>query len=191
MIPVRPKKEPANFEATVRKPGKAWMKKHPKKRPHPFWREVKEPLRNAFLKLCGYAAMYVPDGTVDHFFSCKKKPELAYEWSNYRFAMGLLNATKKDADDEIVDPFEVQDGWFEILLPSLQMRVTDATPLKMRKKAETTLRRLKLDHGEAILRTRREWYQLYQEKKLTLAGLREMAPLIAAAVDKQITPKNR
>ena len=58
-------------------------------------------------------------------------------------------------------------------------------PEDLRELAQQTLHRLHLCDDERVLRQRRGWYQLYQQGKLTLAGLREVAPLIAAAVDKQ------
>lgn len=78
---------------------------------------------------------------------------------------------------------EVGEGWFEILLPSLQMRLTDKVPPAHRAKAEFTLDRLKLRDGERILRWRQSWFTLYEQGQLTLDGLRQMAPLIAAAVE--------
>jgi hypothetical protein len=54
-----------------------------------------------------------------------------------------------------------------------------------RERAKFVLDRLHLGHDERVLRQRREWYRMYQEGKLTLTGLDEMAPLIAVAVKKQ------
>lgn len=124
-------------------------------------------------------------GTVDHFLSFKHHRDLAYEWRNYRFASGPLNASKRDADDAVLDPFEVGAGWFEIILPSLQMRVTDVVPADYRAKAEFTLKRLKLRDGERVIRWRRSWYRMYTNGQLTLDGLRTVAPLLAAAVEAQ------
>ena len=76
-------------------------------------------------------------------------------------------------------------GWFEIELPSLQMRVTNAVPASHRAKAEFTLKKLKLRDGERVIRWRQSWYQLYLAGELGLEGLRKMAPLIAQAVEKQ------
>ncbi len=110
---------------------------------------------------------------------------MAYEWSNYRFASQTLNASKRCDDDAILDPYMVESGWFEILLPSLQMRVAEAVPPELRAKAECTIKRLKLQDGEKIIRWRRQWYSLYQRQLLSLDGLREVAPLIAEAVDRE------
>lgn len=130
--------------------------------------------------------MYLPDGTVDHFVSWHEDPNLAYEWSNYRYASGWINSSKQNLTSaQLLDPFDVGEDWFEILLPSLQLVATKTIPTKYRKRAQTMLTRLGLRDDERILRQRREWYRLYQEKKLTLDGLRELAPLIATAVEKQ------
>jgi hypothetical protein len=181
-------KEPEDFEEKCRKPGEAWLAKNPRaKRPKDYWSPFKPQLADAFRQLCGYAAMYEPVGTVDHYKSCglDNNKELIYEWSNYRFASAWINSSKKTADGEVLDPFEVQDGWFEILLPSLQLVVSQRVPEEFREKARHTLRRLHLQDDERVIRQRRVWLQMHEEGKLSLGGLRTMAPLIAAAVERQ------
>lgn len=88
--------------------------------------------------------------------------------------------------------YSVRASWFEILLPSLQMRTTVRVPPALRAKAEYTLKRLKLRDGERIVRWRQKWYERYQRGLLTLDGLRDVAPLIADAVERQAasTPKS-
>lgn len=114
--------------------------------------------------------MLIQNGTVDHFLSWKNRPELTYEWSNYRYADHRLNAKKQNIDDAILDPYEVGDDWFEILLPSLQMRMTDRVTAKMRKRAELTLRRLGLDHDERIVAYRAVWWRMFLSIDDLLAG---------------------
>lgn len=186
MIPVAAPEEPDDFDAAVRIPGNAWLNLNPDAtRPAPLWNNCTNALADAFSNLCAYAAMFDPTGgTVDHYLSWKNHPELAYEWNNYRFASAALNSSKQNADNKVLDPYEVGIGWFEIILPSLQMIITDAVPPSHRAKAEYTLERLKLRDGERIIRWRRSWHKMYQQGKLTLDGLRSVAPLIAAAVDK-------
>ena len=185
MIPVARMKKPRGFDAQVKVPGTAWLAKDPTaKRPPALWGPYTVSLAEGFGNLCGYAAMYDhTGGTVDHFLSFKHHRDLAYEWSNYRFASGPLNASKRDADDAVLDPFEVGAGWFEVILPSLQLRVTDAVPAAYRAKAEFTLNRLKLRDGERVIRWRRSWYRMYTSGQITLDGLRTVAPLLAAAVE--------
>lgn len=187
MIPVAKVKKPKDFDQKVKTPGDQWLKANPQiTRPPALWTPYTSTLADGFARLCGYAAMHDPTGgTVDHYLSFKKHRKLAYDWDNYRFASSTLNSCKRNADDAVLDPFEVGEGWFEIVLPSLQMRVTDAVPAAYRDKAEFTLKRLKLRDGERIIRWRQSWYVLYRAGKLSFEGLREMAPLLAQAVAKQ------
>ncbi len=188
MIPVAKVKKPRGFDAKVKVPGDAWLASHPAAaRPPARWGPYNAQLSDGFAHLCGYAAMHDPTGgTVDHFLSFKHHRHLAYEWSNYRFASAILNSSKGNADAAVLDPYDVGDGWFEIILPSLQMRVTEAVPAAYRAKAEFTLKRLKLRDGERVIRWRKSWYDMYLSGRLTLDGLRGMAPLLAAAVETQI-----
>jgi len=188
MIPVAKVKKPKDFDTKVKTPGNQWLKDNPKAtRPKALWMHYTSALSEGFGGLCGYAAMRDPTGgTVDHYLSFKNHPKKTYEWSNYRFACATLNSSKRNADDTVLDPFEVGAGWFEIELPSLQMRVTDAVPESHKAKAEFTLKRLKLRDGERVIRWRQSWYALYQSGDLSLEGLRTMAPLLAQAIDKQL-----
>lgn len=188
MIPVRPVPEPDDFEAKARRPGNTWLAAHPDgKRPRDYWSPFRTKLEDGFGRRCGYAAMLDPTGgTVDHYLSCDQYRHLAYEWSNYRFVSFTLNSSKRNADDAVLDPYQVGEGWFEIQLPSLQMHATDAIPQPLRAKADHTLTRLKLRDGERVIRWRQSWYEMYKQGGMTLDELRRVAPLIAAAVDKVI-----
>ena len=68
-----------------------------------------------------------------------------------------INASKgKTPADKLLDPYQVQDGWFEILLPSLQLRVSNKVPYDLRERAEYVLEHLHLCDDERVLRQRRE-----------------------------------
>ena len=177
--------EPAGFAGKAMRHGAKWLADHPSaKRPHDYWSEFKPALADGFKQLCGYSVLYEPVGTVDHFVSWDEDKSRAYDWSNLRFASAWLNSSKKSVRSvEILDPFDVQDGWFEILLPSLQLTVSSAVPREYLARARNVLTRLHLGHDERVMRQRREWYRMYQAGELTLEGLRKRAPLIAVAVD--------
>lgn len=182
--------EPGDFDARVRRPGKAWLAANPAaKRPKAYWAPYTQVLEAGYRRLCGYAAMLDPTGgTVDHFLSFKNHRAAAYEWRNYRFASATMNSCKRNADAAVLDPEQVRAGWFEIVLPSLQLRLTDSVPAALREKAAYTLSRLQLDGGERVVRWRQSWYQLYTAGKLDLEGLRDVAPLIAEAVERAQRP---
>ena len=120
---------------------------------------------------------------------CRKRGSLAHEWTNYRFASAWINSSKQNAND-VLDPFNVCDDWFEILLPSLRLVLTDSVPPEIRPRAEFTIQRLHLRDDERVLRQRRAWYGLYEQGDLSLDGLRQMAPLIARAVERQAQEKH-
>lgn len=186
MIRFEPVEKPADFAEKVESPGATWLAEHASGRPKDLWSPFKPQLADAFRNLCAYSAMFEPVGTVDHFVSCDEDRAKAYSWSNYRYASGWINSSKNSLlSSEIFDPFVVEDGWFEILLPSLQLVATDSVPEGMRERAKFVLKRLHLRDDERVLRQRREWYRMYQDGELTLEGLRKKAPLIAAAVVKQ------
>lgn len=185
MIRFSPVPKPAGFTEAETRGGKWLLENLDAIRPRDLWSPFKHHLADGFRNLCAYSALYEPVGTVDHFVSFNENRARAYDWTNYRFASAWLNSTKKNLSSaEILDPFEVQDGWFEILLPSLQLVVSDRMPAQLRVRAEYVLERLRLRDDERVLRQRREWYRMYQEGKLTLEGLEEKAPLIAQAVAK-------
>ena len=132
-----------------------------------FWFPFREDLAEGFNWLCGYSAVRLSKGTVDHYRSKDPKPSesqnpgLVYEWSNYRFADADINNSKRketNGDPLVLDPFEVQDGWFELLIPSLRLRITDKLPVALRNRAEFTVTKLGLRDGPAIMRLRQNLY---------------------------------
>jgi hypothetical protein len=193
MIPINnPIQEPDSFNKECREKGNKWLESHPTGRPKDYWSSFRDIyLRNGFNKRCGYGAMYLHKGTVDHFVSCNENRNLAYEWSNYRYIDGSINSRKQAIKyKDILDPFEVQEGWFEILLPSLQLVLTDKVPPQHKKRAQNTIERLCLVDHESILKVRAEWLQMYEEGCLPFDGLSEIAPLIAQAIQKRDQSKN-
>ncbi|WP_437534292.1 hypothetical protein WME79_09180 [Sorangium sp. So ce726] len=171
----------------MRQPGQRWLAEGGAKRMPDYWRRAARDLQAAFKDLCGYTAMWLSTpGTVDHFVSCDEDPSLAYEWTNFRYAAAWINSSKSALrSDQVLDPFEVGDGWFEVLLPSCQMVLTDRCPPEFRDRAQTMLKRLKLGDGESVVDVRQQWYRMYCEGKLSLEGLAHWAPLLARAVRKQ------
>lgn len=182
--------EPAAFDAECRKKGRKWLtgQSVAPARPKDYWSVFRMDLREGFVRRCGYLAMFMHDGTVDHFVSwdtCKvANPGLAYEWSNFRFIDPALNSKKRTRDDQVLDPFEVQDDWFEVEIPSFVLRLTGQIPAELRDKAMFTVDHLDLQQGRKAVALRWEWYEQYRSGKLTLAGLHQNAPLVARVVEK-------
>jgi hypothetical protein len=186
-----PTDEPAHFDARCRRRGRAWLAANPTyQRPKDYWSEFEPELREAFSCLCAYCVMLTMKGQVDHFvpvavLSARREDHEVYEWRNFRYSEGVINQRK--SSQLVLDPFEVRDHWFQIHLPSLQLALTPAVPARHRKLAAFTLERLGLRDSEVIVRYRQTFFELYREGKLTIEGLNEVAPLIAAAVQRDLT----
>jgi hypothetical protein len=176
---------PADFRETVEVPGNEWLASHPAPAKVPArWQRYSDHLQDGFSSRCGYAAMWIPLGTVDHYRSVRNHRQLAYSWENYRFVCPSLNSSKKTLDDAVLDPYEIGPNWFEIILPSLQLRVTENVPADKRARAEFTIEKLGLRDRESIIRWRKSWYDMYLQGNVTLAGLKMMAPLLADAIER-------
>ena len=188
MIRVERVGEPTEFDRRARVPGHAWLAANPgRKRPKDYWTPFKGELALGFRNLCAYSAMYEPVGTVDHFVSCEEDRSRAYEWDNYRYCAAWINSSKGNVPAaQILDPFDIEEGWFELHLPSLQLRVSDRIPDELRDRAEYVLDRLRLCDDERVMRQRREWYRMYEDGEISQDGLEGKAPLIAAAIDNRI-----
>jgi hypothetical protein len=183
-------KEPDDFDEKCRKKGVDWLARNPKatrkaKRPKDFWSPFRPTLADAFSGLCAYGAMYEPSGTVDHFIPVDADETLAYEWQNYRYATGWINSSKSKRSD-VLDAFQVEPDWFELLLPSLQLVAIKANiPVDLHDLVDQTLQDLHLVDDERIVRQRRAWLKMYETGKITLEGLKDMAPLLAVAIEKR------
>ncbi|QAT88871.1 hypothetical protein EJ065_7347 [Corallococcus coralloides] len=186
MIRCVPGSEPEDFDSRVRTPGRGWLRRNPESpiRPPAYWRRCNAQLAEAFFERCAYTAMYLgAPGTVDHFISIDEDRRLAYEWTNFRYSAGWLNSRKQAlVSARLMDPFEIEDGWFALLLPSLQLQVTERCPPRLRERAVETLRLLGLDHDERVIRYRRQWLEEYERRRVTLDYLEDKAPLVARAV---------
>lgn len=193
MIPIRRKPMSdelrSRFEERVRAPGHRWLdarrESRGKKRPPDHWREVLVDVAEAFHRRCAYTAMWVNcDGTVDHFVSIDEDPELAYEWDNFRYCVGWFNSKKQRARSaDLVDPLLVEDGWFELSWPDLQLRVTPLCPAELRPRAERMLEDLELRNGSKVIENRRAYRRLFEahgEDALPL--IEEQAPMVARAI---------
>jgi hypothetical protein len=190
MIPVpNPIPEPEGFDRKCRRCGQDWLSRNPVDRPKNYWSPFISRLADGFRDRCAFGGIYISEGTVDHFVSCDEDRTLAYEWSNYRFVSGRINSKKSKCPSSLLlDPFEVQPGWFRIILPSLQLQLTETVPPEARERAEYTLERLGLRDDESIIRYRRMWLQLYEEGT-PIESIESRAPLIAEAIRRESWPR--
>lgn len=192
MIHVEPRDEPADFDTKVRQPGRKWLANptnRSKQDTQGYWRACSRDVAEMFKHRCGYLAHRLGRGCgqVDHFVSwkrCKDRDEhhLAYEWTNLRWILPQLNSRKRD--HELLDPFDVDDEWFEVDLLSYRLIVHQARiPEPLRGLALRTIRQLDLDQGDLVERWRGEAVELFRAGT-SLERLHEEAPLVARAIEK-------
>lgn len=195
MIPVPkpgPSNEPYLFESNCRTPGKDWLAQNPAPAdPHSmnnWWSQFQPHLSELFESRCGWLGTYIgPDGSVDHYISCDSNRNLAFEWSNYRYASGPINSRKGTLDDQVLDPCDVKDGWFKISLDGFQLLPTEAIPENLRAKAKITLDELDLRNGHKARTARWNFYKNHWNNGVPdIDALRIYAPLLAQAVQEAL-----
>lgn len=189
MIPVsHPIRKPRNFTRDCETPGNAWVLANPGSNDFPaLWQKYQPQLAAGFHDRCGWWAMRIADGAVDHYLSKKFHRDRAYDWSNYRYISPTVNSSKRDLDDKVLDPFEIQPGWFEVLLPSMLLRRTAVVPAALRAKVDFTIKRFL--NSRKARRYRTVWFEDYRTGLINETALVVYAPLVAAAAREWIKTK--
>ena len=192
MIPVEPQPEPGSFETTVRRPGKAFLNEVP----HPntnqwegksFWRKALPDMKDAYGGICSYCAFWIPystgNGSIDHFIPRKTHPELAYEWSNFRFVSARFNSRK--GTGTIVDPFTLSHEWFVLDFSTFFIWPNSMLQDEQRKQITETIDRLKLNTDDDLVDERFQWYIDYLTGKISFEHVRKKAPFLAYEIERQ------
>jgi hypothetical protein len=192
VIPVAPQDEPPNFEANVRTPGRAFLKKfrHPgserfKKSKASYWQACLPELRQAYSEICAYSACWIHlGGTVDHFWPTSVRPDRAFEWDNYRLALSKLNSYKKDSTD-VLDPFHIQPGWFVLNFNNLFVEPNVGLTANVETAIQKTITILRLNSDDRLVKLRLAVVKEYARGELTLDYLSRRYPFIAGELQRQ------
>lgn len=211
MIRVTPADPPRDFEERVALPGSralqeligdptASTRSGPKRKAiaariedipvsklEPYWTAVLPELRAGYRDLCAYLAMRIHPAsgaaTVDHFVPKSKDKRRAYDWSNFRLATALVNTFK--GEQEVIDPFEVTDGWFVLNLSNFEVAANpELEDAALIAQIDTTINeRLRLNEP-TFCRAREEYHDWYVGLKvggpLPLAWLEAECPFVAS-----------
>jgi hypothetical protein len=212
MIRVAPAPPPEGFDATVRQPGLRALaelvgeapetqrgagrsfKKIAERREDippvklpPYWTRALDDLMEAYQRVCAYACFRIHPVTgaksVDHMAPKSRAWDRVYEWNNYRLACSLLNARKRDFAD-VLDPFEIQDGWFELELVGFQVLPAKGLPAATAERVESTIRRLGLNAPSFRTARERDWTS-YAEGHVSFEILLEESPFVARELLRQ------
>ena len=189
MINIRQRPEPADFGINVRSRGQAFLRITP--RPtrqdyerHSYWRACLQQLHSAYSQVCAYSSIWIPTGyTVDHFRPKGRYPNLAYEWSNYRLALDLVNNNKGNSE-AVLDPFVVQNGWFILDKASLWVQPEPTLSAAILTRVQSTINVLKLNHAR-LVNIRFQILRGYIDGKQRLDSIEEKYPFIAAEIRRQ------
>jgi len=194
MIPVAPKPEPASFNGKVRTPGNAFLASvpHPTSKQFkkkPFWKAALPDMKVAYSDVCAYSSFWMPgSSSVDHYLPKSLRPDLAYEWTNYRLAHEKINANKGDSTD-VLDPFTIQLGWFVLDIATLWIRPEAALQTKLKADVQKTIEVLKLNDDQWV-QIRFEVFTSYINGDLRLAYVQRYYPFIATEIQRQgVQPK--
>jgi hypothetical protein len=186
VIHVEPQPEPPDFDARVRQPGLQALAEGRDPLPD-YWRRCLDDLCRSYGRICAYLCVWIHAGTgarsVDHFVPKSRRPDLSYEWANYRLACLTMNSRKGEAED-VLDPFEVQDGWFVLEFTFLQVMPHPDLDTQTKVRVLTTIARLKLNDHECR-GAREEYYELFRGGQLPLDLLERWSPLVARELRRQ------
>lgn len=153
----------------------------------PIWTEVLPDLRAAYGHICCYVCIYIEPVTgaasVDHMLPKSLSWQEAYEWRNYRLACSLMNSRKNDYQD-VLDPFEIGDDWFQLELVGYQVIPRADLEPEYKARVQATIDRLKLNVRDC-LSIREEYASNYFQGDISLAYLRRRAPFLAREIERQ------
>ncbi len=206
MIRVPPAPAPESFDAKVKEPGLRALAEmvgetppFPRVKGRPFqkiaerreqippsklptyWTSVLDELMDAYARICAYACFRIHPVTgarsVDHMAAKSRAWDQVYQWHNYRLACSRLNARKLDFGD-VLDPFEVQDRWFELEFNGFQLRAAEDLDQETTEKVDSTIDRLGLNDHWFRYSRERDWDN-YSKGHISLEILEEESPLVA------------
>jgi hypothetical protein len=101
----------------------------------------------------------------------------------YRLASALLN-TRKGVVGSILDPFEIEDGVFQIDLDDYQVVPKPGLGTELADKIEHTIRTLGLNDA-ACLKARGEYIEGYRSEDTSFRYVERRAPFIARELRRQ------
>lgn len=196
MIRVDMQPEPAAFDQDVRQKGLDYLKRKgipldgllpANTKLYPYWRSCLDELYQSYRGTCAYLAVFferVTGGaTVDHFVAKSSRAGSAYEWTNYRLACSTMNSRKWTYDD-VLDPFDVEDGWFCLELVSGHIYPNPDVDGPVKESMTDTIRRLGLD-GPANREMRARHYQWYREGHYDGEHLKRLSPFVWFEANRQ------
>ncbi len=198
MIPLTLKPEPPLFNTRVRIPGQNHLQNKGINISLPlpsgtkitsYWTrdEGLDELHKEYNGVCAYLAVHferiMGGATVDHYLPKALRPDLAYEWSNYRLCSSIMNSRKNDYLD-VIDPFSMQDNWFFLELTTGRIYPNAALADIKKNAASLTITRLQLDGGVGR-KLRTDYWDDYINNDISSNYLQRKAPFVWHEANRQ------
>ena len=199
MIRVVPAPEPEDFDEKVRQPGLRAFERLANRKyggdreavtASEFpdqWRKSLDDLLKGYRRICAYLCLYISRGTgarsVDHMVAKSVAWDQAYEWTNYRLVCSLMNS-RKGAAATVLDPFDVEDGWFVLELTEFQVLPGDGLDDAVAEAVQDTVDRLRLNDDECR-GAREEYAEAFWSDDVTFDYLERHAPFVARELRRQ------
>lgn len=130
--------------------------------------------------MCAYLGVYFEritgGGSVDHFVPKSQRADQAYEWLNFRLACMTMNSRKGDVED-VLDPFDVQEGWFRLELVSGRIYPDSELPESLKAGVQAAIDRLGLD-DPACREIRTRHFDELRNESYTESYLKRISPFV-------------
>ena len=187
MIRIERKAEPSDFDAKVRRPGLSYLKglaagEKPSWARHSYWRKAKADMINAYNGICAYACCEISPSSsaeIDHFRPKSRYPQEAYEWENLRLCSSNINKRKRDQN--VLDPFDVRDRTFGIVLATGRMVKLKKYDPAYEALCDKTVKVLGLNEHE-YTRMRKDILDDYLRGEITISNLQKRNPFVYSEV---------
>ncbi len=189
MIRIKRKAEPADFDAKVRRPGLSYLKglaagEKPSWAGHSDWRKAKKDMIDAYDGICAYACCEITPSSsaeIDHFRPKSRYRQEAYEWGNLRLCSSNIN--KKKGDQNVLDPFDVRDLTFGIVLATGRMVKLKKYDPAYEALCDKTVKVLGLNEYE-YARMRYDILDDYLRGEITSSNLKKRNPFVYSEVQR-------
>ncbi len=150
-----------------------------------YWGRAVDDMMVLYNDICAYSCFRIHPVTggrsVDHLAPKSQDWDRVYEWDNYRLASTMLNSRKNKFGD-VLDPFDVQNGWFVLELVGFQVRPAKGLDQLIRTQVQNTIDRLGLDDFRS---SRERDAENYWTGKVSFDLLMEESPFVAMELRRQ------
>ncbi len=146
-----------------------------------YWRHALPDLLEGYERVCAYLCLRIPRGTgapsTDHMVPKSTAWQHVYEWSNYRLACALMNS-RKGVSASVLDPFDVEDGWFVLEAVGFQVFAASGLPDPVTDAVHQTIDLLRLN-DQTCRDARAEHAEEYWSGEVSFGYLTRHAPFVA------------